>query len=186
MVDVLGHLALGLLCAAPAWFLFEGRASPAFVGLVLSAAMVPDVDLYLPWVIHHGVTHTVAFVVFVSLVAAALLVSVALPALERWHRRHDELWEPPPSLYAFGVGALLVGGLSHVAADMLSTSVSGLAVEPFWPFFEKPFSVYVIESYSAPRWNGVPFLAAMLVHVVLYVRSGASMRLAPDGQGSSR
>jgi hypothetical protein len=63
MVDVSGHVAIGLLFAAPAWFLWGRRGSLSFVGFSLLTAMLPDADLFLrrvfPTVQHHGVTHTV-------------------------------------------------------------------------------------------------------------------------------
>lgn len=73
MVDVLGHVAMGLLWAVPAWFWWGRRVSLAFFGFVLLTVMVPDVDLYLPGVVHHGLTHTVLFVTLVALVGGALL-----------------------------------------------------------------------------------------------------------------
>ena len=59
MVKLMGHVAMGLLFALPAWYRWEGRLPLAFVGFVLTTVVLPDVDLVLsgvvPGVHHHGV-----------------------------------------------------------------------------------------------------------------------------------
>ena len=47
MVDVSGHIAIALLFASPAWFVWGRRGSLTFVGFCLVTAMLPDVDLFL-------------------------------------------------------------------------------------------------------------------------------------------
>jgi len=78
MVDIMGHVAFGLFFATVAWFVWDDRASVAFIGLAAVASLLPDVDLWLSKLFpaevhHHGVTHTVLFVTVMSLAAAALL-----------------------------------------------------------------------------------------------------------------
>lgn len=167
MVDVLGHLGMALLWATPAWFFWHRRVSLAFILFVLLTSMFPDVDLYLPRVPHHGVTHTIVFVAGVALVGGALITIVVAPILRRWWRRDENEPASRASIYVFVVGGLLVGGLSHVFTDMFSTSSAERTVEPFWPFFDKPFSFYVIEQYSAPFWNGGLLAFAVVVHVLI-------------------
>ncbi|MFB6128947.1 MAG: metal-dependent hydrolase [Halorhabdus sp.] len=168
MVDVLGHVAIGLLAATPAWFLWDRRVSGAFVAFVLTTVMLPDVDLYVPGVAHHGVTHTVVFGVLVSLSGGAVLAMGATQTLSRWWRRDEGRRVSWAGLYVFVAGGLLVGGLSHVFADMLSTAAVERPVEPFWPFFRKPFSLYAIQHYSAPVWNGALLVFATSLHLALY------------------
>ena len=168
MVDVLGHAAMGLVWAVPAWFLWDRRPSLSFVGFVLLTVMLPDVDLYLPGVPHHGVTHTILFVAVGAVVAGALVAPVATPALRRWWDGSDEGSTPSVSTYLFVTSALLVGGLSHVFIDMLSAGTGGNPpLEPFWPFFEKSVSIDFIY-YSSFAWNGGLFLAALAVHLALF------------------
>jgi MFS family permease len=165
MVDVLGHLAVSLLWAIPAWFAWERRRTLMFLGLVLLTAMGPDVDLYIPWLAHHGPTHTVLFVVAVGIGGGAVATLVAT-MLSEWFGGSGEF---RPRLYAFSTVALLVGGLSHVFIDLLSNSAAGQPLDPFWPFFKKPFHLYVINHYSAPMWNGFLLLGAITVHLFLFV-----------------
>jgi inner membrane protein len=176
MVDVLGHFAVSLLWAIPAWFAWERRRTLVFIGLVLLAAMVPDVDLYVPWLAHHGPTHTVLFVVTVGVVGGA----VATRAAAWWPGRSGGSQGTRPTLYAFSTVAFLVGGLSHVFIDLLSNSAAGQPLDPFWPFFEKPFHLYVIHHFSAPVWNGFLLLGAITVHLFLFV-----LEPAPALRGSS-
>lgn len=168
MVDVLGHVAMGLLWAVPGWFRWEGRVSLAFVGFVLLAVMLPDIDLYLPGVVHHGVTHTVPFVTIAALVGAALVTPVATPILRRWWRRNGDGTVSRSSTFRFVAGGFLVGGLSHLFIDMLSAGAGGNPpLEPFWPFFAKPVSIDFIY-YSSFAWNGGLLVSALAIHLVLF------------------
>jgi membrane-bound metal-dependent hydrolase YbcI (DUF457 family) len=170
MVDVLGHFATSLLVAAPVWAVLNRRPALAFLGFVVLTAMLPDIDLYLPWVVHHGVTHTLLFVAILAAVGAAVAVLAAPDALARWSPWAGAASVTRGRLYGFAFSGLFLGGFVHVVFDMLSTSATEQVVRPFWPFFEKPFSIYVITSFSEPRWNAVPFVAALALHAVMYRR----------------
>ena len=172
MVDVLGHVAMALLWSIPSWFLWHRLSSLAFIGFVLLTAMVPDVDLYLPGVVHHGVTHTVLFVGIVALVGGALLTIVVTPTLRRWWRRNGRE-SSRASVYRFVTSGLFVGGSSHLFIDMLSAGTGGNPpLEPFWPVFTAPLSIDFIY-YSSFRWNGGLLVLALVVHVVLFARESS-------------
>jgi membrane-bound metal-dependent hydrolase YbcI (DUF457 family) len=168
MVDIMGHIAFGLLFASVAWFLWDDRASVAFVALAVVASLLPDVDLWLSklfpaQVHHHGVTHTVLFVAVVSLVAAGILTLTLGDRIDDWieSERFDR-----SSLFLFLSGGLLAGGLSHLVADMLSAPDISTPIEPFWPFFDKPWAVDLVW-YNA-TWINLGFLAVMItVHLAL-------------------
>ncbi|RDI72887.1 metal-dependent hydrolase [Halopelagius longus] len=168
MVDVLGHVAMGLLWAVPAWAFSGRRLSLAFVGTVLLTVMVPDIDLYLPGVVHHGLTHTVLFVAIVALLGGAVLAPLAGPTLRRWWRRREGGVPSSTTLYLFVAGGLLLGGLSHLFIDMLSAGSGGNPpLEPLWPFVVRSISIDFIY-YSAFVWNGGLLAAALAIHLVLY------------------
>lgn len=179
MVDVLGHIAVGLLWTIPAWIVWERRRSLVFVGVSLLSVLVPDIDLYIPGLEHHGPTHTILFVAAVALVGGAVLAAFAA----RWSGRSGRSAEFQPSVYGFVTAALLVGGLSHVFVDLLSTSAAGQPLNPFWPFFQKPFHLYVIHRFSAPIWNGIPLLGGLVVHLNLFLinSSAVSQRSSASG-----
>ncbi|WP_435347905.1 metal-dependent hydrolase [Haloarchaeobius sp. HRN-SO-5] len=168
MVDIMGHLAMGLLWAAPAWFVWNDRVSPAFVLLVLPASLLPDVDLWLSKLMpgsfhHHGVTHTVVFVALVSLVVAGLVAAFFSRPFDRWlpSERFDTR-----RVFGFVGGAVLVGGLSHLFADVLSAPDIASPIEPLWPLYPHPFGIDLIW-YNSPVWNVGLLTVAVALHVGL-------------------
>lgn len=170
MVNLMGHMAFGLLFATPAWFVWNGRLAIAFIGFVLATVMLPDVDLVLqgviPTVEHHGITHTVLFVSVVSVVGGLLLSHALAAVLERWWVSSEGHRTGRGTIHRFVIGGLLLGGLSHVFADMLSAPDAAQPVEPLWPVFNKPISVDVIY-YSSIWWNLGLLVAAAIVHLGL-------------------
>ncbi|WP_435334266.1 metal-dependent hydrolase [Haloarchaeobius sp. TZWWS8] len=175
MVDVMGHFGMALLWAAPAWLVWNGRRSIAFIALALTTAMLPDSDLYLQLVVpveHHGVTHTVVFVLAVALVAGAIISTVFRGTLQRAWTDSEHHSASRTQLFLFTAFALLWGGLSHIFADMLSAPDIADPVQPFWPLFEKPWSVDVFW-YNEPIANRWLLLVALVVHAILaYVTLG--------------
>lgn len=169
MVAVLGHLAMALLVSLPAWVFWDGRVTLTFVGLSLPAAMLPDVDRYLPWVAHYGPTHTVAFVTAVALVAGAVIAVAAERLLTRWWVEDEGRFPNRSTIYAFAVGALLVGGLSHLLADLLSAGAMPRPIEPFWPFLERPATVQLVREFTEPAWNVSLLIIAVTAHVGLFL-----------------
>lgn len=162
---------MALLWAVPAWSLSGRRLSLAFVGIVLLTAMAPDIDLYLPGVVHHGPTHTVLFVAAVALVGGAVLTPVVAPTLRRWWRRDEGESPSPAAMFLFVAGGLLLGGSSHLFIDMLSAGAGGNPpLEPFWPIVIRSLSIDFIY-YSAFVWNGGLLVVALATHLAFYVLS---------------
>lgn len=168
MVDVMGHLAMGLLWAIPAWFVWSRRVAVAFVALTGVAALLPDIDLFLddllPSMIHHhGVTHTIVFVVGMGVLVGALLATVLAKPIDRYldGERFDR-W----SLFGFATAALVVGGLSHLFADMLSAPDISTPIEPLWPFVQGSWGLDLVW-YNNPWWNVGLLTVAVLLHLGL-------------------
>lgn len=173
MVDVLGHVAMGLLWTVPAWFLWEQRISLTFIGFVLFAVMIPDVDINLPGVVHHGVTHTVVFVTGVALFGGALVTLVSAPMLRRWWRQSDR---KSASRTVFGLtsGGLFVGGLSHLLIDMLSAGATGNPpLEPFWRVSQAVLHrFYLLQFVQVKRWP--PYRGTRHSHSPVFTRCAPS------------
>lgn len=168
MVDIMGHVAMGLLWAIPAWFVWTKRTSLVFIGMVAVFALLPDIDLWLerlaPSVVHHhGVTHTVVFIAAISVIVGVIAAAVLTRPLDRWlgYERFDA-----GSMFAFTTGAVLLGGLSHLFADMLSAPDIATPIEPFWPIVNKPWSLDVIY-YNSPWWNIGLLTVAVLLHIAI-------------------
>lgn len=180
MPNLLGHVGIALLLALPAWYVWEDRLPVAFVAFALAAAMLPDVDLVLarllPDVHHHGVTHTVLFVVLVSVSVGLAATPLLGPTLQRWERAADERSISDGAVRRLIVGGLVFGGLSHLVADVLSAPDVGQPIEPFWPLSATPFAVDVLY-YSAFWVNLGLAVAGVALHVVLASYLG---RLRPD------
>lgn len=168
MVDVMGHLAMGLLWAIPAWFIWSRRASLAFISLAAVAALLPDIDLWITKVFpalvhHHGVTHTVVFVLGLGIAVGAVVAATLTGPIDRWLRNERFTTS---SLFVFAAGGIVIGGLSHLFADMLSAPDIATPIEPFWPFFDKPWSVDVIW-YNDPLWNVGLLTVAIFLHAAI-------------------
>ncbi len=168
MVDVTGHLGMALLFAAPAWIIWGRRTALGFTAFALVTAMLPDTDLvlqgFLP-ISHHGVTHTVLFVVLVSVLAGVVAA--------RWltTRFNDHRWIRSTNIaaqtvFVFATAGLIVGGISHLFADVLSAPDIAAPLEPLWPFYREPIIVDVIY-YDSPIWNFGLIAAAITLHLVL-------------------
>jgi len=169
MVDVMGHFGMALLWALPALVIWNGRASLAFIGLVLATAMLPDVDLvlsqFLP-IAYHGITHTILFVVTVGVVAGAVVEYGLKSWFERAWLRSEGHTISTGALFVFVAGALVPGGFSHLFADMLSAPDIAPPVNPFWPVFSKPWSVDVAW-YNSPWWNRGLLAVAATLHLLV-------------------
>ncbi|WP_254530555.1 metal-dependent hydrolase [Natrinema gelatinilyticum] len=168
MVDVTGHLAMAMLFAAPAWILWGRRGALGFTGFALATAMLPDSDLVLRHVLpvtHHGVTHTVVFVTLVSLITG-FATSKWLTEWFNGHRWIRSTQIEMSTVFVFATSGLLVGGTSHLFADILSAPDIAPPLKPFWPFYSKPIIVDVIY-YDSLLWNVGLIVVAIALHLVL-------------------
>ena len=168
MVDVTGHLGMALLFAAPAWLVWGQRGALGFTGFALVTAMLPDTDLVLRHVLpvtHHGVTHTLLFVILVSVIVGAAAAKWLTDRFNahRWIRSTEIATE---TVFVFATAGLFLGGTSHLFADVLSAPDIAAPLSPFWPLYPKPVIVDVIY-YNSPIWNFGLFAVAIALHVAL-------------------
>lgn len=166
MVDVLGHFAMALLWALPAWLVWDGRVSIALIGLSLVTAMLPDVDLVLRGFLavhHHGITHTIVFVLGVALIAGAIVEYGFGSLLKRTWLEAEGYTVSNGALFAFVTAGFALGGLAHLFADSLSAPDVAQPIEPFWPLWNKPWSLDLIW-YTSPWWNEGLLVVALVLH----------------------
>lgn len=174
MVQLLGHLAMGLLFALPAWILWDGRTAVAFIAFVLSTVTLPDLDLILQNlglpVKHHGAIHTVVFVVGFAAIAGFVAVAVLRPVLRRWWRMTEDEDVRKGTIYLFVTGGLALGGLSHLFADMLGADQYE-PIEPLWPVVEESIAIHIAH-YASPWLNLGLLIVAVSLHLIV-ITSGA-------------
>lgn len=160
---------MALLFALPAWILWDGRTGAAFVAFVVAASTVPDVDIVLMRhgfpVEHHGVAHTIPFVLVYAAVGGLVAVAVLRPTLKRWWRLTEDETIHRGTVSLFVTGGLVLGGLSHIFGDTL-TRDRYQQVEPFWPLLETEVE-FGIAHFSSPWLNGVLFAVAVALHLAV-------------------
>lgn len=171
MVDVSGHFAMALLFAAPTWFVWGRQGSLTFAGFTAVTAMLPDIDLLLRHVLpidHHGITHTVVFVAVVSTLGGAVAARTLTPVLNEHTWVHSDSISRA-TVFVFTTSAFLLGGSSHIVADLLSAPDVAAPLAPFWPLYVRPIVVDVIY-YHSPIWNVGLLAVALVLHAALYRR----------------
>ncbi|MFC6724041.1 metal-dependent hydrolase [Halobium palmae] len=128
-----GHIGMALLFAAPAWFVFHGlKTNLAFTALAASTGMLPDGDLLLMryvFVEHHGLTHSLLFIVPTALVLGGIATGIYLAV-----RGSSDY--STRQVYAFATVALFAGMLAHVFADVLTTPDIAPPIKPLYPLLE--------------------------------------------------
>jgi inner membrane protein len=130
---------------------------PRWVGIALVVTMVPDFDIYLPWITHRGVTHSL-------LAAVCLGVVVAVVAAVKW----SDPFEPPASqirraMLGFAVGAGSI--VSHLIGDVITP----MGIRPFFPLD----SVYTLNLvYAKDLGANIAFVViGLVVFVTVYRHS---------------
>ena len=171
MVEPIGHVAMALLFAVPAWLLWGRRPAVTFAVLTQVTALLPDVDLYLrehfadPLLQHHGITHTVPFVLVVGVVFGVAAAYALTPFLNANRLIHSDSISPETT-FVFTTAAFWVGGLSHIAVDLLSAEPDA-AIAPLWPLYRGDVIVDIVAYDSTPVNLGL-IVTALAVHVGLY------------------
>lgn len=171
MVEPIGHVAMALLFAVPAWFLWGRRPAVTFAVLTQATALFPDVDIYLrehfvrPLLQHHGITHTVPFMLVVGVIFGVGAAYALTPVLNANRLIHSDSITPGTT-FVFTTAAFWAGGLSHVAVDLLSAEPDA-AIAPLWPLYRDDVVVNIVAYDSTPVNLGL-IVTAIVVHVVLY------------------
>lgn len=139
-----GHYGVSLLVYAPlgALLLLAGEPELAVVAgvVMLSLAMLPDVDRQIPGIKHRGITHTLAFAVAVgALFAVAGRVLAGTPELV------GTTGVGLSGLVAVGFAVGFLTVLAHLLADVLTPT--GVAF--LWPLSRKPYSLNLCRADSS-------------------------------------
>jgi len=168
-VTPIGHLGITLfLCAPLANVLVTSGHRvevPRWVGLALVVTLVPDFDLYVPWLIHRGVTHSLLAAVCLGVVVAAVVVARwkdPLASSEDYVRR---------ATLGFAVGA--GSTISHLVGDVITP----MGVRPFFPV-DSVFSFNLV--YAKDTGANLAFIViGVVVFWTVYRRSKDPVPIGP-------
>lgn len=137
-----GHIGVALLVYAPLALIAAAvgyREAALLGGLAMAGlAMVPDLDMQVPFVPHRGPTHTVHFAGLTAFVGAAAGLLVGLP-------------QGLLAGLGFGLFGGVIGGLS-ILAHIFADALTPMGVAPFALFGGKTYS-YDLARASNPIAN---------------------------------
>jgi len=131
----LGHYGVALVVYAPVGFglLALGATELALVGgaVMVGGAMIPDVDIRLPFVNHRGLTHTIWFGLAVGVVLG--IVGAVIGASSSGGLTSAV----GLGLFGFLLGTLTIG--SHLLGDVLTP----MGIRPFEPLRDDEYTLEV-------------------------------------------
>ena len=153
-----GHIGASLVVYAPFGFLVTALVSIE-VGLVgaagvASMAMVPDLDMRIPFVKHRGITHTVWFALLVG--AAFGVVGLAVG----FRRGVAEA-------VLFGGAAFLFGAVT-IVSHLLADALTPMGIRPFAPVRDAEYTLDLftaanpIANYALLGMGGVVLVVALV------------------------
>ncbi|ESP87437.1 membrane-bound metal-dependent hydrolase [Candidatus Halobonum tyrrellensis G22] len=160
---------MALLFAAPVWFALDDlKANLAFTALAASTGMLPDGDIVLMryfFIEHHGLTHSLVFIVPTALVLGAIVAGIYLAV------RDDHAYQASGrQVYGFVALGLFTGMLAHVFADLLTTPDIAPPLEPMYPLLRTPMLLDVA-FVKSNLWNLGTLAVGITVQAALVVRS---------------
>jgi len=163
-MNQMGHWGAAFLFAAPAAFATVAITGELYMAAPLVAFAVlfsraPDIDQRIPLVSHRGVTHTLGFAFLLTTGAAGATSSILQ------YYSTTNLPVPREGLFILIPGGVLLGVMSHLAADMLTEGYD-YAVTPFWPISDWTYQLG-IASASSVIWNTALLLCGGLAYIPL-------------------
>lgn len=175
----IGHLGVALVLSTPFVAVLRPRVATRFTVLALLAATVPDLDLFVPGVTHHGVTHTLGFALAFG--GAGLVLFAGANALIS---PSDADPTPPiPRTTAYYAFALALGVTGHVTADVLMLLPGTQPVSPLWPFSHAALRVETLH-YGNTLRNVGTFCVGLGAHALAVGWSARGVRVrAPGSRG---
>ncbi|MFC7322958.1 metal-dependent hydrolase [Halorubrum rutilum] len=148
-----GHVGASLVVYAPFGFALAALASieaaAVVAAAVASTAMVPDLDMKVPFVNHRGITHTVWFALAVGVAFGAAGAMLGL--------RESALAAALVGGLAFLFGALTI--VSHLLADALTP----MGIEPFAPVRDDHYTLDLFRAANPVANYGLLALGGVVV-----------------------
>lgn len=124
-----GHYGVALIVYAPVGFLLLATSLEEFAltggVIVVGGAMLPDLDMRIPFVKHRGITHTVWFAIAVGAVLGMIGTAVGIQT--------GVLVATVLGLFGLVMGVLTVG--AHLLADALTP----MGIRPLEPIDDREY-----------------------------------------------
>jgi inner membrane protein len=152
-----GHYGAALLLYAPVgYLLLSVDPALAVLGGVGSVALarIPDYDIWIPFVKHRGITHTLLFLIAVAVVLGAM-----------GHTFAPRFGTDPVRTAGLGVIVATVAVGSHLLADLLTPAGAPL----LWPISSESYSVDLTTSSDPIANYGLLALGIAVTAGVGYV-----------------
>ena len=145
-----GHVGIALALFSPVGLYLHrrGQTRLAVAGSVAiaGATLLPDVDLFLPWMVHRGPTHTVWFAILAG-VSMGTIGALGGGLRDRSARR-------ALGVGAFGAGLGALAVLAHLAGDVITP----MGIRPLAPLSDASHTFDLV--YARDPTANVAFLAA--------------------------
>ena len=152
-----GHLGASLVVYAPLGFLLTALASIelGLVGAagVASLAMVPDLDMRIPFVKHRGITHTVWFALRVGVAFGIVGLAVGLQS-------------GGAEALVFGAAAFLFG-IVTIGSHLLADALTPMGIRPFAPVRDDEYTLDLFTAANPLANYGLLGLGGVAVAVAL-------------------
>lgn len=176
----LGHYGLALLFSAPLAYYLGKRTGTAFTLFALLATLLPDVDNHLPYVVHHGLTHTFAFAVLAGVVGGAV-AAIGIAAYASLNGPASFGLLAPKRVFVYATVGVFLGTASHVVGDIFILFPGTQPVSPFWPMSERKFHVGFWALGYLWR-NLLLLLLGLLAHAFAHLYSDGTPAPSPAAQ----
>jgi inner membrane protein len=152
-----GHVGASLVVYAPFGFLVTALASIE-VGVagalgVAATAMVPDLDMRIPFVKHRGITHTVWFALLTGVALGGVGLAVGL------RRGLAEALLAAGAAFLFGVVTIV----SHLLADALTP----MGIRPYAPVSDTEYTLDLFTAANPLANYGLLGTGSVVVAVAL-------------------
>lgn len=150
----IGHIGGALVLIAIVLLTLDDTAVLWFSAVAVSASVLPDIDLYLPYFPHQGVIHTYPAMFLVSIAVGFLAASVAAVLSDDGNADLENTLEDPRRTFVLTTGAMILGTFTHVTLDAVAyrESFTSMPVEPLWPFTNWVPRINIFPP-QAPVWN---------------------------------
>ncbi len=153
-----GHYGVALLVYAPIGFLLlaAGLTEFALAGgaIVVGGAMLPDLDMRIPFVTHRGITHTVWFAIGVgtALAVGGVAAGIQVGLLEA---------------AVLGFFGLFVGVLT-VSTHLLADALTPMGIRPFQPIDDRKYSLDVVTAANPIANYGLLAIGVVVAGIVVF------------------